>query len=101
MLVHAPPTALHRHWDAILGTTQWLLDIQNADGNWSHKASRHMLVSSRHSEDDVGDLVQYVRFVPPDNVVILLRRHISRKLVSWCPWYTDFAIEYPQAIFSW
>lgn len=47
MLVSAPSHMLQNHWEAILHTLQWLVDIQDQDtGNWSHKASRNLLTEA-------------------------------------------------------
>ena len=58
MLVSSPQTILAPHWDVIVQTISWLVDIQLPSGNWPTKAEKHM---DRKVEEDERDmLVQYV-----------------------------------------
>ena len=58
MLVSSPQSILAPHWDVIVQTVSWLVDVQLPSGNWPTKAEKHM---DRKVEEDERDmLVQYV-----------------------------------------
>ena len=66
MLVSSPQSILAPHWDVIVQTVSWLVDIQLPSGNWPTKAEKHM---DRKVEEDERDmLVQYASLPPnPDS----------------------------------
>ncbi|KAI0788913.1 hypothetical protein BC629DRAFT_1440115 [Irpex lacteus] len=84
MLVSVPSYMLQKHWDSILHTLQWLVDIQDPDtGSWSHKASRDMLTeastshSSSRSNRDSDTMVQWCHGAP--GVLILFSKLLRQE----------------------
>ncbi|KAI0718439.1 hypothetical protein C8T65DRAFT_639085 [Cerioporus squamosus] len=68
MLLHAPSAILEPHWDNIIATMEWLLALQDPQGNWPTKAGRHMPYTSGGAttqDDSAAVAVSEVHDDPP------------------------------------
>ena len=72
MHVSSPQTILAPHWDVILQTISWLVDIQLPSGNWPTKAEKHMF---RKVEEDERDML--VQYASLSLFLSLLQLHVT------------------------
>ena len=77
MLVSSPQSILSPHWDVIVQTISWLVDIQLPSGNWPTKAENHM---DRNVEEDQRDML--VQYAPLSLFLSLLRVYVYN--ISLC-----------------
>ncbi|KAI0339344.1 hypothetical protein BDW22DRAFT_1336628 [Trametopsis cervina] len=79
MLVSVPSHILKQHWEPIIHTVQWLVDVQDSStGNWTHKASRDLLEPSSHATvTDDHAMVQWCHGA--SGILILFSALLSRR----------------------
>ncbi|KAH9855565.1 hypothetical protein C2E23DRAFT_813811 [Lenzites betulinus] len=72
IVLHAPAKVLEPHWPKILATIEWLLAIQDPQGNWPSKVGTHMTHISGGAAS------------PEDSKQVLVDEETDDTPVQWC-----------------
>lgn len=78
MLLSCPSNVIAPHMSKIVDTIGWLVDLQDREGNWPHKAS------SRDKYDSTNELIQWCHGAPAVLILvsILFRRANTSRTIS-------------------
>ncbi|CAL1710767.1 unnamed protein product [Somion occarium] len=100
MLISAPKHLLVDHWDMIVRTISWLVDIQLPSGNWPSKAGRHMF--KKVEEDERDQLIQWCHGATGTLILLstLLRKFSSQSTSATTSSSTHRSLGVPETLVS-